>query len=94
VFYAQGDENAFFSWLKSIESVTRVVGAKRSLILTMAHEKLAASDFRELVALFERYRIGKRCLRPFVRKNASWARNKNLYWYAEIFGSVPRRKTR
>ena len=86
IFYAQGDETAFCSWLKQIKCIERVVGSGRNLEITIARETLGAADFREVVALFERYRLDKQPLRQFIRKDAGWAQNRNLYWCRDMFG--------
>jgi hypothetical protein len=73
VFYAQGDERAFFSWLKSIRSVEQIVGSGWNLELTMVASKLPRDDFKELFAVFERYRIDKNLLWPLLPRQAKWA---------------------
>ena len=90
VFYAQGDETAFFSWLKSIKSVKRIVGRGWSLELTLAATKLPRDDFRELFAVFERYRLDKSLLRPFLPKNAKWAQS----WLKDLRDASQRRPKR
>lgn len=60
-FYAEGDETAFFNWLQSVPCVAEVTGHLRNLHIVLKR-KPTRNQFRELDALFKRYRISRRSL--------------------------------
>jgi len=72
VYFAPGDEKAFFDWLLSIPCVSGVRGDIRNLHVTVSGS-LSAMDMRELSALLRRYRMPLKVLEPFkTAKNVKW----------------------
>jgi len=66
-FYAEGDESAFFRWLQDISCVAEVTGHLRDLHIVLKR-KPTRNQFRELDALFRRYRISRRTLATWEPK--------------------------
>lgn len=60
-YYAPGDETAFFVWLKSIGCVGEISGHLYDLHIHLKR-KPSIAQFRELDALFRRYRMNRRRL--------------------------------
>jgi hypothetical protein len=74
-FWSKGDETALFEWLKRISAVREIEGRGDALILHVPR-RITAADFRELLALFRRYRIPNQQLAVFLTKaNRRWFRN-------------------
>lgn len=84
-YFSPLDEDAFFTWLKSIGCVDEVRGVGRELHIEVRPPK--DSELRELIALFCRYGIEQRQLAEFLTtQNASWFRdNRAAYWRTSIF---------
>lgn len=86
-FYSQGDEDAFFQWVKGISCVTEIHGVGTAIILSLGH---APSEFelRELIALFYRYKVELNQLASFETvENRGWFKeNIQSYWYEMVFG--------
>ena len=90
-FYSQTDEASFFAWLESIPGVVRVVGERRSLIVTLRSGRLSKPALWELLALHFRYNIPMEALARFeTSQNASWFREPKMFWYKKVFGKLPR----
>jgi hypothetical protein len=86
IYFSEGDEVAFFEWLRSISCVGQIKGVGRDLNIEIKHSNISNSDLRELIALFHRYSVDSKQLATFARKtNASWFRNKEKYWYQSVF---------
>jgi hypothetical protein len=87
-YYSQGDEEAFFTWLKGIACVSDVQGKGRHLHITIDDARVGPAELRELIGIFHRYKIQKKQLARFVsEENKSWFRdNKNAYWHEDVFG--------
>ena len=84
-FGSQGDERALFEWVTRLNCVREVGGAGWDTEIRLRRSRLSNDDFRELLALFHRYGIDKRVLRPFVRKEMKWVWNPTAYWYRGLF---------
>lgn len=86
-FFSQGDEGAFFNWLRSLPFIKHFEG--RGLTLYISVNSLAVDEdgLRELLALFRRYNIELAQLAVFDRDEfADWFRSVEAYWYKDIFG--------
>ena len=86
-YYSRGDEDAFFQWLKRIKCVTRWEGSGTELRLHVPSKRISNKCLRELISIFQRYRIPMRQLAKFENEtNRAWLRNRNGFWYREMFG--------
>ena len=86
-FFSHGDERAFFEWLDKIPFVVRYEGRGRILFISVNSLAIDEDGLREILALFRRYGVGMRQLVVFDRDDfADWFRDKQAYWYKDIFG--------
>lgn len=86
-YFSQRDEDSFFAWLNSIDSVTGAVGVGRDLRISLKASTLPDGDLREFVALFFRYGVDMRQLGRFLTdSNASWFAEPEKYWHDAVFG--------
>jgi hypothetical protein len=86
IYLSQGDENAFFGWLKNISCVGNTRGVGRNLLIEIAVQNITDRDLRELIALSSRYKIDAKQLATFASTaNAHWFRDKKSYWYQSVF---------
>lgn len=86
-FFSQGDEAAFFGWLKTLPSIVHIEGHGRTLYIKMDSSAIDEDGLRELLALFRRYGIDLAQLVVFDREDfAEWFRRSDAYWYKDIFG--------
>jgi hypothetical protein len=86
VFYSMTDESSFFEWLARMPFVLDVAG--RGLVVEITVDPLMVNDdgLRELIALFQRYRVSMRQLRVFDCEEFShWFRRRNTFWYKKVF---------
>ena len=91
-YWSQKDESVFFEWLQSISCVGKIGGRLRSLHISL---KRAPSDsqLRELIALFQRYRMNMKCLAALkTTRNVVWFDDKKMFWHARVFGQNRPRK--
>jgi len=58
-FYSQADEAAFFHFVNSIKAVRRVEGVSDSILVHVS-SRPSQESVRDLVALFQRYRISNK----------------------------------
>lgn len=54
---SQGDETAFFDWIKRISCVTQFEGSGDILYLHVSRNRISDVNLRELLALFSRYHV-------------------------------------
>ena len=86
-FFSQGDEAAFFDWLKKLPMVENIEGRGRTLHIRVNSSAVDEDSLRELLALFHRYGIDLAQLIVFDREDfAEWFRHPDAYWHQEIFG--------
>jgi len=72
VYFAPGDEKAFFDWLLSIPCVAGAQGQLRYLNIAICRSP-SASDMVELFALLRRYRMPIKVLDPLkTARNVKW----------------------
>ncbi|PVZ71810.1 hypothetical protein [Pelagibaculum spongiae] len=85
-YLSQGDETAFFNWLNSIESVTKVEGFGTELEVTVSSNHISDEELRDLIAIFTRYGIELKQLRVFEGpENMKWfTQNKVAYWHKDL----------
>lgn len=82
------DEEMLFTWLKDIPSVNNIGGVKNELHIYISHKDIPDQDLREIVALYDRYRINGTELRNFLNSsNKIWFKdNKSAFWYNNVWG--------
>jgi hypothetical protein len=86
-FFSQGDESAFFNWLKGMPAVKHVEGRHRTLHITVDPSAVDENGLRDFLALFRRYAVDMRQLAVFNRDEfADWFRNDQAYWHESVFG--------
>jgi hypothetical protein len=93
-YYSQGDERAFWEWVKRISCVHRVWGSGNELYLEIPRRRISDACLRELLALFRRYGIEMTQLAQFEStSNRKWFKNPSKAWYQAVFGGgrSPRR---
>jgi hypothetical protein len=87
-YFSQGDETAFFDWIRRISCVTRFDGAGDTLYLHVRGSRIADRDLRELLALLYRYRMPMKQLAQFESpRNRTWFARPGVYWYARVWGA-------
>ena len=85
-YYSEGDERAFFEWLKRIPCVTKLGGEGEELHIHVASSKVTLSSLRELIAAFRRYGVSMQQLAQLeTATNRKWFRDPSAYWYRSIF---------
>jgi hypothetical protein len=77
---SKGDEAAFFAWLKSIPSVTKVLGVGQQLVVTARSRKISFAAVAELIALHRRYGLPLDGLKIFrTPQNAALFKNPRVH---------------
>jgi hypothetical protein len=90
-YYSQGDERAFFEWLRRIPGVQKVGGVGHELHIH-ARRRLSWRSLLELIALFYRYQGPMDQLAQFeTASNQKSFRNPMMFWHTAVFGTRPRR---
>jgi hypothetical protein len=93
VFNSINDEALFFEWLDRIPCVSHYEGKGRSLSIEVDSRSVNEPALRDLLALFDRYRIHKKQLIALDRKKFSkWFRDDRSYWFASVFGGQEAKK--
>ena len=86
-YSSQGDEAAFFAWLKSVPGVIAVVGSGRELQIQLRSKRLSQQGLRELIALYARYDGNLSELAQFATEaNSAWFKAPNAVWHRAVFG--------
>lgn len=86
-YFSQGDEAAFFAWLKSIPGVIGVVGAGHELEIQLRSKRLSQQGLLELIALYTRYDGNLSELAQFATEaNSAWFKAPNAVWHRAVFG--------
>lgn len=87
-FFSRLDEDAFFEWLKKLPCVSEFEGKGDTLFIRVLKSKVDEYALRELLALFQRYRIDMKQLSAFDKRGfADWFHSRKAYWYESVFGS-------
>jgi hypothetical protein len=87
-FFSQLDETAFFEWLKKLPCVSKFEGKGDTMSIRVLESKVDEYAMRELLALFQRYRIDMKQLSVFDKEDfAGWLHNTEAYWYESVFGA-------
>lgn len=86
-FFSQGDEAAFFGWLKTLPFIESTEGHGRTVYIKINSSTVDEDGLRELLALFRRYGVDLAQLVAFDREEfAEWFRRADAYWHKDIFG--------
>ena len=87
-FYSQNDETAFFEWLKRINCIGEIKGVGDELHLQILRKQISDANLRDLIAIFERYKIDMKQLAQFLNdKNKVWFKeNSKAFWLKKVFG--------
>src|SRR6266702_1676619 len=90
-FYSAADEAAFFRFAEGIDGVTKVTGSSDCIVLEIA-SKPTEQSLRDLIALFERYRIPRASqLAQFLSdSNRHWFADPQNFWHKKVFGEAMR----
>ena len=87
LFFSSEDEASFFSWAESISAVKNVVGKGGSIYLGVRSKSISNRSLRELLGLFQRYKVSTRQLAQFrTEGNQSWFANPSAFWFRSTFG--------
>jgi hypothetical protein len=91
MFYSPADEAAFFRFAESIKAVRRIEGVRDSIVLHIA-SRISQESLRDLIALFERYRIPRMSqLAQFLSpSNRNWFADPKGFWYKKVFSDATR----
>ena len=91
MFYSPADEAAFFRFAESIRAVRRIEGVRDSIVLHIA-SRISHESLRDLLALFERYRIPQMSqLAQFLSpSNRSWFADPDKFWHKKVFTDATR----
>jgi hypothetical protein len=92
MFYSAADEAAFFRFAESIKAVRKIQSVRDSIVLHIA-SCISQESLRDLIALFERYRIHRMSqLAQFLSpSNRSWFADPNKFWHKKVFTDATRR---
>lgn len=94
-FYSQHDEACFFAWAEAIPAISSVSGRGQSVLLTVKSKSISDRSLRELLALFQRYKISMRQLAQFRSlKNQAWFAVPDKFWSKSVFAGPTSRSTR
>ena len=73
IFYSQTDESAFFHFATSIKAVKRIEGVGDSILLHVS-SRPSQESLRDLIALFQRYRISNKAQLKVFHASTSQAK--------------------
>lgn len=83
VYYSQLDEDHFFTWAQEIPCVKSIDRGYLHIQETEVNER----DLRDLLALFKRYQLSAKPLSALCTpKNAFWFKDRETFWYHDVFG--------
>ena len=89
-YYSQGDEDRFFGCIYALPEYVEVLWDGAALQLTLK-APLGRDSFAELIALFKRYQVPLRWLRPAIaalsEENRAYFVRPETFWFDELFGS-------
>ena len=87
LFYSHADEAAFFHLAGNIKAVQRVESVSDSILLHVS-SRPSHQSLRDLIGLFQRYRIsGMSQLAPFLsNSNRAWFADPGKSWHRKVFG--------
>lgn len=87
LFFSQGDERSFFEFARCIKGVRKIEGVADEIHLHVL-PRLSDESLRDILGLFQRYKIEMRQLKQFeTAKNGKWFRDGQKYWFKKVFGA-------
>ena len=95
-FYCQFDEDCFYHWLKSLDSLQELEilpgnplnGISNKILLSFHQEGIDDEDLKQLIGLLMRYQLDMSSLISLCTKsNEKWFKNPKAYWYCQVFGA-------
>ena len=85
-FYSPGDEFAFFEFARRIKGVREIEGVGDEIHIHVS-ARLSDTSLRDILGLFQRYKIEMRQLSQFETvKNREWFRDERKFWFKKIYG--------
>lgn len=85
-FFSDMDEDMLFAWLEAIKAIRSISGAGDDLILDIDPDALCREDALELVAIFARYGLALKALRPLAEDGRfHFLNDPDAYWYNVMF---------
>jgi len=89
-YYSRGDEGRFFGCIYALPEYVEVKWDGAALQLTLK-TPLSRKSFQELIALFKRYQVPLRSLRPGLavlsKTSRTHFRRQEAFWFEELFGA-------
>jgi len=87
IYYSLKEEDAFFEWVKSINCIDEISGARDELYLHVCAYEIHDENIHDLLGLFYRYKIDMKQLKRFLTdNNKKWFCDKKKFWYKKVFG--------
>ena len=89
LFYSYADEWAFFQFALHIPTVKKLAG-EDDLMFIHVGTKPSEEDLRDLIGLFERYRLSdmSQLARFHTPENAHWFADPKAFWHEKVFGEA------
>ena len=87
--YSEADEWAFFQFALHIPAVQKIEGEGDAMVIHV-RPRPSEENLRDLIALFERYRIsGMSQLAQFrTPSNERWFADARKFWHRKVFGKT------
>jgi hypothetical protein len=87
MFFSPGDEHSFFEFARRIKGVQKIKGEADEIHIHV-QARLSGASLRDILRLFQRYKIEMRQLRQFeTAKNSDWFRDAREFWFKKVFGT-------
>jgi hypothetical protein len=84
-FYSEADELSFWDFARRIKGVRKIDGVSDEIHIHVL-ARLSDASLRDILGLFQRYKIEMRQLRQFATaRNSEWFRNENEFWFKKVF---------
>ncbi|HAD09288.1 MAG TPA: hypothetical protein DCF62_07405 [Porticoccaceae bacterium] len=84
VYYSQLDEDHFFAWAQEIPCIKSIDCG----YLHIQESEVDEQAMRDLLAILERYRLSAKPLAALCTpENESWFKDKDKFWYQDVFGN-------
>jgi hypothetical protein len=94
IYYSDLDKKYLSEWIHSISSIVKIEYDRYDTYLYFDSNVISDDDFRELIALFYRYKIDMKQLQIFINDgNREWVCGEPKgYWYRRMLGSTTKSK--
>jgi hypothetical protein len=85
MFYSEGDELSFFEFAKRIRAVRKIEGVRDEIHIHVP-ARMSNASLRDILGLFQRYKIEMRQLRQFsTSNNLKWFKDSRAFWFRKVF---------